>query len=59
MPRNQAGLMSSPPNRGGLMTTAVHPEAATSKPVDVENAEARLLGDADATKVDAGTAASG
>lgn len=41
------------------MTTAVHPEAASSNPVDVENAEARLLGEADTTKVDTGTAASG
>lgn len=41
------------------MTTAVHPDAPTSNPVDVENAEARLLGEADATQVDTGTAASG
>ena len=59
MPRNQAGFMSSPPSRGGLMTAAVHPDAAKSSPVDLENAEARLLGDADVTQVDKGTAASG
>lgn len=41
------------------MTAAVHPDAAKSSPVDLENAEARLLGDADVTQVDKGTAASG
>lgn len=40
------------------MTTAVHPDAANN-PVDVESAEARLLADNEATKVDTGTASSG
>lgn len=40
------------------MTKAVYPDAA-NKPVDVENAEARLLGDDEAAKVDTGTASSG